>query len=232
MSNITYPSKIIEKYAVLNIANHIALNHLGDSLQSAYKPVHSTETVLLKVKSDLMQHLSNRQGVFLVLLDLSAAFDTVNHSVLLNRLTNDIGVGGAVLKWFESYLTGRTRVCINGTFAEPHNLQYGLPQGSMVGPLSFTIYTCPIGLIIKKYSLDYHIYADDIQLYVTFNPTDPSSINAALSRLSSCITEIQNWMTKKLLKTEPGKNWVLHCCIKSPHAKRLSSPTQSWQQVY
>ena len=160
----------------------------------------------LKVKSDIMQHLSNRQGVFLVLLGLSAAFDTVNHSVLLNRLTNDIGVGGAVLKWFESYLTGRTtRVCINGTFSEPHNLQYGLPQGSMVGPLSFTIYTCPIWLIIKKYSLDYHIYADDIQLYVTFCPTDPNSTNAALSWLSSCITEIQNWMTKNYLKLNQEK---------------------------
>ena len=75
----------------------------------------------------------------------------------------------------------------------------------MVGPLSFTIYTCHIGLIIKKYSLDYHIYADDIQLYVTFNPTDPNSINAALSRLSSCITEIQNWMTKNYLKLNQEK---------------------------
>ena len=64
VSNITYLSKIIEKHAVLNTANHIAINHLGDSLQSAYKPVHSTETALLKVKSHIMQHLSNRQDVF------------------------------------------------------------------------------------------------------------------------------------------------------------------------
>ena len=98
----------------MNVAKIIAINHLGDSLQSAYKPVHSTETALIKVKSDIPQHLCNRQGVFLVLFLLFlAAFDTVNHSVLLNRFSSDIGVCGVLLKWFDSYLTGRTiRVCI------------------------------------------------------------------------------------------------------------------------
>ena len=67
------------------------------------------------------------------------------------------------------------------------------------------MYTCPIGSIIKKYSLDYHIYADDIQLYTTFNPADPDSINASLSLLSSCIIEIQNWMTKNYLKLNQEK---------------------------
>ena len=151
VSNITFVSKIIEKYALKSLNNYMSNNNLCDPLQSAYKSLHTTETALLKVKGDIMQHLSNRQGVFLVLVDLSAAFDTVNHKILLKRLATDLGVGGTVLKWFESYLTGRTtRVCIDGTFSKSHPLNYGVPQGSLVGPTCFSIYTSRIGLIINK----------------------------------------------------------------------------------
>ena len=207
VSNIPYISKVIEKHALKTINSYIANNDLGDALQSAYRPAHSTETALLKVKSDIMQCLSNRKGVFLVLLDLSAAFDTVNHDILLNRLKSDLGIGGAVLQWFQSYLTGRsTCVGIDGVFSDVKPLKYGVPQGSMVGPVCFNIYTSQIGSIIKKYpQLLYHIYADDIQLYTHFNPADPVSINTALSQLSSCIFDIKTWMTRNMLQLNDSK---------------------------
>ena len=129
-----------------------------------------------------MQNLCNRKGVFLVLLDLSAAFDTVSHSILLARLSNDIGIKGVALKWIESYLSGRTTsVCINGVSSDPNSLRYGLPQGSIVGPQSFAIYSIPIGRIIRKHNLQYHLYADDIQLYVPFNVNDSESMVPSIS---------------------------------------------------
>ena len=103
VSNIPYLSKVIEKHATKQVSAHMERNGLFDSMQSAYRPLHSTETALLKVKSDIIQHVANREGVFLVLLDLSAAFDTVNHSALLNRLAKDFGIGGNVWNWFQSY---------------------------------------------------------------------------------------------------------------------------------
>ena len=115
VSNIPYLSKVIERHAVDNISRYMTANELGEPLQSAYKPVHSTETALLKVKSDIMESVSHRKGVFLALLDLSAAFDTVNHKILLSRLANDFGIYGNVLKWISSYLSNRTTsVCVNG----------------------------------------------------------------------------------------------------------------------
>ena len=82
--------------------------------------------------------IANRKGVFLVLLDLSAAFDTVDHNILLDRMEREIGITGTALKWFKSYFTGRTSsVCIKGVKAPPTTLEYGLPQGSIVGLIVF-----------------------------------------------------------------------------------------------
>ncbi len=206
VSNIPYLSKIIERHAVDNISSYLSVNNLGEPLQSAYKPAHSTESALLKVKNDIMEAVSHRKGVFLALLDLSAAFDTVNHNILLSRLANDFGIQGNVLQWISSYLSGRTTsVCVDGVFSQRLELKYGLPQGSIVGPQQFTIYTTPIGHILRNYNLSYHIYADDIQIYCQFDPLDQSSILSALSLMSACIDEIKQWMTSNYLKFNEEK---------------------------
>ena len=153
-----------------------------------------------------MEYIHNQQGVFLVLLDLSAAFDTVEHNILMSRMANEIGLRGTALEWCKSYFTDRsTKVCINDTFSDPHHANYGLPQGSIVGPGSFKIYIIPIGRIISKHHIQYHMYADDIQLFLSFNPSDSSSIQSALSRLSACISEIKSWMTNNMLKLNDKK---------------------------
>ena len=108
VSNLPFLSKLIEKQAVKAVNDHMILNNMGEPLQSAYKQAHSTETALMKVKDDIMKSISQRKGVFLVLLDLSSAFDTVNHSLLLNRLETDLGLRGSVLNWFKSYLHDRS----------------------------------------------------------------------------------------------------------------------------
>ena len=100
---------------------------------------HSTETALLKVKDEIMGHVYNQKGVFLVLLDLSAAFDTVNHDLLLSRMSHAIGVTWVALDWLKSYFTGRTTtVVIDSVYSMAKTMDYiyERPQGSILGPRS------------------------------------------------------------------------------------------------
>jgi hypothetical protein len=121
-------------------------------------------------------------------------------------MANEVGLSGNALNWYRSYFTGRrTTVCINKTLSAPCDMDYGLPQGSIVGPGSFKIYTIPIGRIIRKHQISYHMYADDIQLYLNFTPSDSTSIQCALSRLSACISEIKLWMTNNMLMLNDTK---------------------------
>ena len=225
VSNIKFLSKVIEKHAVNTITSHMRECNLGEPLQSAYRAAHNTETALLKVQNDITTLIHQRKGVFLVLLDLSAAFDTITHDILFDRMENEIGLTGSALKWLKSYFSARTTsVYINGAQSAKCSLNYGLPQGSIVGPLSFTVYTIPIGRIIKKYGLSYHLYADDIQLYISFDPSNNSSIESALSILSKCINDIESWMTCNMLKLNNEKTEFFVAL--SPHNKRRMPPVK------
>ena len=124
-----------------------------EQFQSAYKPHHSTETALMRVQNDILMSLDNKRGVVLIMLDLSAAFDTVDHSLLLGRMRS-AGVIGIAHQWFASYLTSMTQsVCLGRTKSQPSELLQGVPQGSVLGPVLFTLYTGPIGQIIRRHQL-------------------------------------------------------------------------------
>ena len=119
--------------------------------QSAYRRFHSTETALLKVKMDIIKAIDNQEITCLVLLDLSAAFDTIDHSILLNRLETTFGIKDTTLKWTASYLTGRTQKVVIGDFgtdlgviSDPVTLIFCMPQGNVLGPILFTTYTVPL----------------------------------------------------------------------------------------
>ena len=153
VSNLSYISKLIERVVAERLNDHLTSNNLHEVLQSAYKKFHSTETALLQVQNDLLMSIDADGGAILVLLDLSAAFDTIDHSVLLNRLS-DLGIHGAVLSWFKSYLTGRRQsVKIKGQRSSERDLPFGVPQGSVLGPILFTIYTIPLGNIARSHGL-------------------------------------------------------------------------------
>ena len=135
-----------------------------------------------------------KQGITtLVLLDPSAAFDTVDHSLLLDRMEKLFVVHGFPLKRFKSYLSGRTqRVHINQKLLSLQHLKFGVPQGSVLGPLLFLIYTLPLGNIIRRHGMELHMYAYDNQIYTSICPPTPDVIVLAVSRIEDCITEVQN----------------------------------------
>ena len=209
ISNLKVVSKIIEKAASCQLGDYLRDNDLEESFQSAYKRFHSTETALLKVQNDILFEIDNQKCVVLLLLDMSAAFDTVDHELLLERMSKRYGVKGNALKWFRSYLQDRKQfVMIDGIKSKVKDLRYGVPQGSVLGPILYLLYTSPIGDIIRWHGLDYHLYADDTQLYLSFKPT-PAEQPGSIAKIEACVSEIDSWMLSNKLKLNRGKTELL-----------------------
>ena len=149
-------------------------HNLYDRFQSAYRPGHSTESALLSIKSDIDLALDQGDGMLLVLLDLSAAFDTIDHSILIDRLDSCCGISGTAKDWLRSYLQDRTQTVVVGdAHSDPVNLNIGVPQGSVLGPLLFSIYILPLGDIVRSHGITHHGYADDTQLGLARTPFQP-----------------------------------------------------------
>jgi len=139
----------------------------------------------------------------MVLLDLSAAFDTIDHQVFLQRLEMEYGITGDVAGWMGSYLHGRHQnIMINSTASDTLRLDYGFPQGSSIGPFGYKLYTKPVSSIAQKHGISVHLYADDTQLYLPFNPSDSAS---AMARLEACVEDIKLWMERNFLKLNDSK---------------------------
>ena len=165
---------------------HRTENNLYVPLQSAYRPYHSTETALLKVHNDILRALDKGECVFLVLLDLSAAFDTVDHDKLKHHLEQEFGVTDGALQWLNSYLQNRQQaVLVRGVESSERTLAYGVPQGSVLGPELFKDYITPLASLIQSFGINFHGYADDTQLYAAFEPTVTE--DKVLDRMQSCI---------------------------------------------
>ena len=150
VSNLKFLSKVIEKAAAIRLTNYLCDNDLNEGLQSAYKKHHSCETALLRVQNDILKSIDDKKCVVLLLLDLSAAFDTVDHKILLHRLRSRFGIKGKALSWLQSYLTDRSQsVQIDGSTSSARPLRFGVPQGSVLGPLLYLLYTAPLGDLIR-----------------------------------------------------------------------------------
>ncbi len=183
------------------VSAFLTQNNLLDSNQSGFRSGHSTETALLSVVEALRLARAASKSSLLILLDLSAAFDTVNHQILLSTLLKK-GISGTALQWFESYLSDRSfKVSWRGEVSKSQHLATGLPQGSVLGPLLFSVYMASLGSVIQKHGFSYHCYADDTQLYLSFHPDDPT----IATHISACLTDISSWMKDHHLQLNLAK---------------------------
>ena len=150
-------------------------------------------------------------AAILVLLDLSAAFDTIDHSILLSRMQSVLGVKGSALQWFKSYLLGRKqRIKINDDFSENQEILWSVPQGSVLGALLFLIYIIPLAQLIQSYCLNNHGYADDTQLCLSFKKTsDNAIVKSEILNLEKCLCDISIWMSQNKLKLNNDKTEII-----------------------
>ena len=207
ISNLNFVSKILERVILDRLNSHLSFYNLLLPYQSAYRKFHSTETALLTVHNNIICAMDQGKVTALVMLDLSAAFDTVDHTILLHRLEHWFGISGIALELFKSYLNSRTQsVMCNGVHSELSELNFGVPQGSVLGPLLFTLYTAPLGSLLSGFPINYHLYADDTQLFISF---DDESSSSSLESLSACLQKIQSWMHNNKLALNPSKTEFL-----------------------
>lgn len=210
VSNLAFLGKLIESAVISQYLEHLNANKLHDNQQSAYKKYHSTETLLTKIHNDVLCSLSKGDVVMLVMLDLSAAFDTVNHKILLDRLTNLYGVEGTALSWFKSYLTNRTQsVLINNEMSRRTPLNCGVPQGSKLGPILFNSYIAPLSKIARNHNIHDEKYADDEQLILAFQTKPLQNQMIAKKNIEKCIRGIQDFLIQNRLCNNGEKTELL-----------------------
>ena len=164
ISNLPFLSKILEKVVLHKRLYHLQQNNFSNPFQSAYGAGHSTETVLLRIVNDILSAVDNDKKIVL-LLDLSAAFDTIDHQILLSSLNSVFGIQSTALQWFQLYLSDRYQsTSVNNSSSSPLQLMYGVPHGSVLGPLLFLLYTTPLSDIIANHSVNHQLFADNTQL--------------------------------------------------------------------
>ena len=168
ISKLPFLSKIFERVISKQIIEYLSENELYPINQSAYRKNHSTATTIVSIFDNIYNAIDEGNKVQLVLLDMSAAFDTISHKILLDRL-EEIGIADKALDLLKSYITNRTyRTMINDIQSDEFQLKYGVPQGSELGPLLFLIYLRPLFLLISKFpQIKFNIFADDIIIYQT-----------------------------------------------------------------
>ena len=202
--------EVVEKCVAKRLIDYLDANGVDVLYQSAFRKLHSTETALIRFHNVIAIASDQKRSMILLLLDLSAAFDTVDHCILLSRLSRRFEIGGRALEWFQLYLGDRTQfVNINGSTSERRVLQFGVPQGLVLGPFLSSLYTSPLSDIASKHELSFHFYADDRQLYVTFETSSLNDMELSKCRLEACVLEIDPCILQNKLKLNKDKTELL-----------------------
>ena len=208
MTNEVFISKLTEKVVSMRIFSHMTLNNLHSKYQHAYKKFHGTETLLVKLVDDVLIGFESNSATIVLLIDLSAAFDTVDIDKLLNILKYDIGISGTALIWLQSFLHGRTqRVKIENFLSDTLPVLFGVPQGSVLGPILFNIYASSLSLVIDNFGFNTSGYADDNNAYNSFALS--FQYNIITKQLPDLLNRIHEWMNLYFLKMNPEKTEII-----------------------
>jgi hypothetical protein len=217
VSNLTFLSKVIERVVSRRLTKHLTEEGIWDPQQFAYRPHHSCETAMVLLLDKVYTTMDNQQVTLLMLLDLSAAFDMVDHKLLLDILSSS-GITGTALSWCASFLSPRWQaVVIEGVPSNERQLLCGVPQGSVLGPIFFTIYMLGLSDVIRPFGVNFILYADDIQIYISSSVAD---LPSTTQRMEACFLAIRDWLLTRHLvlnesKTEVillGTKQMLHKC--------------------
>uniref|UniRef100_A0A3Q3BY54 Reverse transcriptase domain-containing protein n=1 Tax=Haplochromis burtoni TaxID=8153 RepID=A0A3Q3BY54_HAPBU len=204
ISKLPLLSKVLEKIVFSQLKDFLDDNGIFEVFQSGFKTLHSTESALLRVFNDILLACDSGNHVVLVLLDLTAAFDTVDHNILISRLSDVVGIGGTALNWFKSSLSDRTfSVSLLGSSSAP--LSCGVPQGSILGPLLFLLYLLPLASILRRHGIAFHCYAKDCQIYLPLKQKGGISIKP----LMTCLDYIRAWLALNFLNFNEKKTELL-----------------------
>lgn len=202
---LCYLSKVLEKLLYSQISEFIHEHGLMCDMQSGFRSNHSCITALVEVSENIRRELDDNKLNFLVLLDHSKAFDTVNHRTLCMKLRHFFNFSSSSTQLLSSYLVNRTQsVCVNNLFSEPLTLTRGVPQGSILGPLLFSLYANDLPQQLSHCKV--HMYADDVQLYLS---SPVKSIKENIDKLNDDLSKIHRWATANGLCLNPNKSKCL-----------------------
>ena len=214
ISNIAFVAKLTERFVAQQLQHFMDVNGIYGVYQSAYRPQHSAESALLRIHNDVAQSIDSRRSVLLVLLDLTAAFDTIDHNILMRRL-HGYGLCGDVHAWLTSYLRNRTNVVrVKSSVSQLNTITTGVPQGSVLGPILFNAYVAPLAKLLQQRNMQHHLYADDTQLYVTFPPSEHTR---AFERMEECVREVKIWLCDNGLVLNENKSEAI--IMQSPNVR-------------
>ena len=207
-------AKLTERFVAQQLQHFMDVNGIYGVYQSAYRPQHSAESALLRIHNDVAQSIDIRRSVLLVLLDLTAAFDTIDHNILMRRL-HGYGLCGDVHAWLTSYLRNRTNVVrVKSSVSQLNTITTGVPQGSVLGPILFNAYVAPLAKLLQQRNMQHHLYADDTQLYVTFPPSEHTR---AFERMEECVREVKIWLCDNGLVLNENKSEAI--IMQSPNVR-------------